>query len=177
MRAFGMNRYSGNRDKQAIVGQVRIHMAEGPSPFARPESFVVELAVRGGRDRLLLACIDPEPTLRETWESVRDATRGPGEAAENDTVLAIPKLNFDVLHRFAELERAPAGLIAAFQRTQFRLDETGARLRSEAYAKQEALARTQFVFDRPFLIALIQKGAKRPYFLLWIANDELLTPE
>lgn len=169
VRAFGMTRSSGN---QAILGQVRVHLAEAANPHTRPERFVLELSVRGGRDRLLLARIDPAATLRGTWELARAAASGPGEPAEPHTVLAVPKLDFDVAHRFAELEGASGALAAAFQRTRFRLDETGARLESHAYAQKSI--DPYFLFDRPFLVALVQKGATRPYFLLWIANDELL---
>ncbi|MFI5402697.1 MAG: hypothetical protein ACHQ1G_07155 [Planctomycetota bacterium] len=170
VRAFGMTESSDRPNQQAILGQVRIHMAE---PAARPERFVLELAVRGRRDRLILARVDPAPTLRETWERARDAASGPGEPPESHLVLAIPKLDFDVEHRFAELQGASGALAAAFQRTKFRLDETGARLESHVYAARHSID-PRFLFDRPFLVALVQKGATRPYFLLWIANDELL---
>jgi hypothetical protein len=141
---------------------------------------VVELSLRAGHDRLLLARIDPAPTLRETWETAREAAAGAGRAASSDTILAIPKINLDLSHRFAELEGGRLGdghLGYAFQRTQFRLDETGARLKSFAGMQARLSILPVFLFDRPFLIALVQKGASRPYFLLWIENDELLTRE
>lgn len=170
--AFGMNQASDNPDLKAILEQVRVH---ADSTEGNGRTFVIELSVRGGHDRLLLARIDPAPTLRGTWERARDAAHGPGEAAERGTVLGIPKLNLDVAHRFEELEGGSEGLDAAFQRTRFRLDETGARLTSFAYAIQRGGMSPVFLFDRPFLVALVQKGATRPYLLLWIGNDELLT--
>jgi len=176
VRAFGMSRHSGGPDKRAVLDQLRIHMADAANPD-RPEGFVIEISVRGGRDRLLLARVDPAPTLRETWERVRDAARESGEAPDEDTVLAIPKLNFDITHRFTELEGKPPALLAAFERTRFRLDETGARLESYAYMVARESVDRAFLFDHPFLLALVQKGATRPYLLLWIGNDELLTPE
>ena len=48
-------------------------------------------------------------------------------------MLAVPKLNFDIDHRFSEFAGAKGSfgvLREARQRTRFRLDETGARLRS-----------------------------------------------
>ena len=55
----------------------------------------------------------------------------------------------------------------------FRLDRSGAELKSEA--KMYALGgATHFVVDRPFLIYMCQRGAKTPYFALWVDNAELL---
>ena len=28
-------------------------------------------------------------------------------------------------------------------------------------------------FDRPFLLALVRRGASRPYFVGWLGNDDL----
>jgi hypothetical protein len=175
VRAFGLPAQSGNPDKRAILDQVRIHLADAPVGHARPEQLVLELAVRGGRDRLLLARIDPAPTLRETWEKVREAAKGEGAAPDPHTVLAIPKMRFDLTHRFAEL-KGPRALVEALQRTRFSLDEAGARVFSMAEVAAQKSVSTTFLFDGPFLVALVQKDATRPYLLLWIANDELLTP-
>ena len=32
----------------------------------------------------------------------------------------------------------------------------------------------KFVFDRPFLIYLIERGADQPYFAAWIENTEFM---
>jgi hypothetical protein len=75
---------------------------------------------------------------------------------------------------------------AAKQYIKFQLDESGARLESLAEGKFFALddedqdrppeRPRQFIFDRPFLLALQQRNAEFPYFVLWIANAELLIP-
>ncbi len=185
VRAFGLAHHSTNPRKEEILEQVRIHLAEADgedTAFARlrPDRFVVELLPRGGKDRILLAQVKPEATLQATWEKVRAAAAGPGREASSSTVLAVPKLNFDIDHRFSEFAGAkgPFGVLReARQRTRFRLDETGARLRSMGSLHLTLGIDPTFEFRGPFLIALVQKGAARPYLLLWVGNDELLSPE
>jgi hypothetical protein len=73
---------------------------------------------------------------------------------------------------------------AAKQYIKFQLDESGARLESLAEGAAFALDDEDqdrpperprlFVFDRPFLLALQQRNAEVPYFVLWVANAELL---
>jgi hypothetical protein len=56
------------------------------------------------------------------------------------------------------------------------LTERGAVLESSAtiLAAPSGGGMPRYIFDRPFLLALIEEGADQPYFLVWIANDELL---
>jgi hypothetical protein len=71
---------------------------------------------------------------------------------------------------------------AARQYVKFQLDESGARLESEGRAAVVSLDDREpdrprrFLFDRPFLLALQEPDSEAPYFLLWIANAELLIP-
>ena len=62
----------------------------------------------------------------------------------------------------------------ARQDIRFQLTERGAVLESSAGMTTAPVASGDIVFDRPFLLALIEEGAPQPYFLLWIANAELL---
>ena len=79
-------------------------------------------------------------------------------------------------------------LVVAKQYIRFQLDESDAVLESEARAMFAAIGDEpepdrppdrprQFVFDRPFLLALRQPKAEEPYFVTWIGNLELLCPE
>jgi hypothetical protein len=60
---------------------------------------------------------------------------------------------------------------------QFKIDEKGAEITSEA--RQEALdgGPSHFHFDRPFLIYLKKRGAKYPFFVMWVDNAELLSKQ
>jgi hypothetical protein len=67
----------------------------------------------------------------------------------------------------------------AIQIIKFRIDETGAVLESEAVMHFDFGApagHREFVFDRPFLIYLIERTADQPYFAAWIENTELMEP-
>jgi hypothetical protein len=62
------------------------------------------------------------------------------------------------------------------QWTRFRLNEKGAFLKSKTemiFIAGPGKWR-YFYFDRPFLILLKQKGAKHPYFAMWVGNTELM---
>ncbi len=96
----------------------------------------------------------------------------------------VPRIGFRLSHRFEELEgRAipnvgePAYLSRAEQRIEFRLDATGATLESRAelqVAKKGGAP--ELYFDRPFLVVMSKRGARAPFFVLWVENDDLLEP-
>lgn len=98
--------------------------------------------------------------------------------------LRIPIVDVHVTHQFEQLLGRHAAnpeidmpLALAAQRTRFRLDRTGVELESESGMDFFAgLADRHFVFNKPFLIMLLRKGADVPYFALWIGNDELMAP-
>jgi hypothetical protein len=73
------------------------------------------------------------------------------------------------------------------QLIRFKLDERGALLKSEALLRKrpgEASPDDEpprptrhFICDNAFLILMLQKGQPKPYFALWVDNDELLVKE
>jgi hypothetical protein len=143
---------------------------------------VVELKTKSPGDRLILAMVKPGATLGETVAEVRrrsERGRAPGESVAQ---LAVPKLDFDVRRRYAELEGktvvgAKAPILDLKQDIRFRLNERGARLISEAYASMGGPVPRVLAFDRPFLILMERRDAKAPYFALWVDNPELLVPD
>jgi hypothetical protein len=70
----------------------------------------------------------------------------------------------------------------ARQLIRFKLDEIGAKLKSEAVVPVTLSASpfreeiSQLIFDKPFLIFMERKGSANPYFALWVDNPELLVP-
>jgi hypothetical protein len=71
----------------------------------------------------------------------------------------------------------------AEQIIKFRIDETGAVFESEAvimadngHIPSTPAGKRKFVFDRPFLVYLIERGADQPYFAAWIENEEFMEP-
>jgi len=98
--------------------------------------------------------------------------------------LIIPVVSLDVHRRYTELTGRHLkndGFTSLFvteasQGIRFRLDETGAKLSSEAeFAIGAELDQPRhFVFDKPFLLYLKQKDGNAPYFAIWIETAEML---
>ena len=137
--------------------------------------------------RLTLRHLRPPPRLTcGLVEIPRNslATRGKWERRFGICgVLLVPNLNWEVRHRFTELEGRDNRFLnlgftdyyidRAVQTIRFRLDRSGAELASEVqhFCKPSA---THFVCDRPFLIVVKKRAAKRPFFVMWVHNAELL---
>lgn len=158
--------------------------------------FAIDLCAESSPSQIIVARIDREPTLaaalerleREESEVRRRAESEPSgarylqEIGPND-VLLIPDLCWQISHRFSDLEDrdftnpelAGQRLDVARQDVLFRLDRSGAELRSEAKSYCAPIP-TYFVLDRPFLICMRKRGAVAPYFAMWVDNAELLTP-
>jgi hypothetical protein len=66
------------------------------------------------------------------------------------------------------------------QSTRFLLNESGARLESEAWIAVSngdpppPPKPRHFVFDKPFLIYLRELQAEQPYLAIWVENSEVL---
>jgi len=163
--AFGIDQYLKDQDDEVkMAGQVVVH------DYQAPDDFIIELKTRSEGDRLVLARVPPAETLAETVAGVRRrVSQGQPTGMREAEDLAVPVFDFDILRRYPEV--CPPCQIAA-QSIRFRLDETGAVLKSEAVAAGGE-ARS-FRFDGPFLILLERKDAKNPYFALWVANAELM---
>ena len=106
--------------------------------------------------------------------------------------LIIPKFNFNIETNYDSLEgnkfsseNENHNIERAFQRTAFKLDESGAIIESEAEIEVtvEEIEETEkpkpkkMIFDKPFLILLKRTDAKNPYFGLWTTNTELMIKE
>jgi hypothetical protein len=182
--AWGVNHATEPKVREALLAQVRL-LCRGPED--RPDEFVLEFTPKGGRDRILLALFPGGKSLEATWKAAAAAMAGDEpRAIKDDGVIQVPRLHFDLEHAFTEIKGAPfrnkgfEGTVVAqaAQSILFRLDEAGALLKSEAVIAGKTSAPMErpdvFVFNRPFLVALLQKDAKEPYFLAWIANPDLM---
>jgi hypothetical protein len=66
----------------------------------------------------------------------------------------------------------------ARQDVKFSLTAEGAGLESKAaFGALFGGGEREFIFNRPFLVMLLRKDARMPYFAAWIATDTLLVPE
>jgi len=182
VESFGIHQLLSEMDKaeKAMAEQVVIldHRSN--------DDFVIELKIRSKIDRLILAKIEPAQTLTATVDALQKRIRDvrPSSMGQAED-LFIPVIDFKVLKSYTELkgrvissDKAPIDgsvIAVARQYIRFRLDETGAVLKSSSQIATPYIPRN-FIFDKPFLVLLEKKGAKQPYFAMWVANIELLVP-
>ncbi len=174
---FGMDPDAEGGEASSMARQA-VHHEDG-------DAFAVELLPKAGTDRIVLASIPRPTTLEDGWLATGKLLQRPGEPLFAGAELRIPKIDFATTRTFTELIGAPlldypppAQIKDARQRNEFTLSEQGARLVSAAVVANSCSApaprrRLRLVFDRPFLLAMIQNGATRPYFLCWFENDDL----
>lgn len=141
--------------------------------------------------QIVLARMNRKPSLADILaeieqkiaeQSASDLARFMSELHPRDTLL-VPNIAWRVSHHFKELEGkdkqflnpALRGLYldTALQTIRFRLDRSGAELASESkvFVKPGA---SFFHLDRPFLVYMKKRGDKRPFFVMWVENAELL---
>ncbi|MBN2131481.1 MAG: hypothetical protein JW741_18420 [Sedimentisphaerales bacterium] len=163
IETFGLTQLN-SKNEAKMASQVRLYDCKDE------DDFIMELQTLSKSDRLILAKTEPASTLAATIRAVQQRlARNQPERLPPFANLAIPVLDFDISRRYSEL--AEEGI--AMQLIRFRLDERGAVLKSEAIVRN---AIVDFIFNKPFLVMLQRIDAKQPYFALWVANAELLSP-
>ncbi len=144
--------------------------------YRNDNNFILELKVQSEKDRLILAKVPASSTLLETVRLIKLRLKHPHRVRlhRKDT-LKVPVLDFDIKKDYSEL---PKPFVVAQQQIRFRLNEKGAILKSRGKMRMMSAGYVprNLIFNKPFLILLIQKKAKNPYFALWVNNVELLVP-
>ncbi|MCC6676206.1 MAG: hypothetical protein IT436_03595 [Phycisphaerales bacterium] len=179
-RAFGLWPDHAVQGRAEIARQIIIHSYQSPTQWT------VELLNQSSGDRLIIARAEPGPTLADTVAAITSTLDAPEKPAFDDRdTLIIPLFNFDITRRYTELtgldisgSKVTGRIDEAIQNIRFRLDETGAVLKSEAVMGETSAmpvnrARSM-VCDGPFAIVMMRDGAAAPYFAAWIENPELL---
>jgi hypothetical protein len=183
LRAFGIRNFSHREKYIKMSAQVRI------LDYKNESDFIIRLKSTSPSDEIILAKVKSDGTLLATIEAVqarvesgRSGSLDPGET------LQIPKFDFDLKHLYSELRGRSFknkgfekyGIDYAIQTIRFKLDEKGTILKSEARISvpcESPMKPRRLIFDRPFLLYLKEKGAKYPYFAMWVGNAELLVKE
>jgi hypothetical protein len=151
------------------------------------EEFIVELVTDDPQVRLVLARPVRPPTLADAvqWTMTRmrdDVHYDPRARLRRDEKFQVPCVDFDLVRRYPQLHgttvRDAEGETRAFgamaERIRFRLDEGGAQLVSEGEFRGLCLAPRSVVFDSPFLVLVMRRGAPRPFFAAWIETPTFL---
>ncbi len=166
---FGVDQLFLSRSRDFVLSkQVTIR------DFQNNDDFVLELNTLLSGDRIILAKISPEKTLLDTVTRVQSRVeRGYSKSSDESRLqdgerMMVPIVSFGVLKDYF------GG--TASQMIKFRLDESGARLRAHVtvLALGEEGKPRQFVFNKPFLLYLVQRNSDHPYLAMWIANEEFL---
>ncbi|MBT3278989.1 MAG: hypothetical protein HN370_06395 [Phycisphaerales bacterium] len=178
------------RDQPAVL------YMEPDEKSLQPKECAIDLD-RGSELQVVVALTPPGTTLAETVATVekkialaasKDKTKRPG--LKDADALRVPVTAWRVMRRFTELEgrgieNAPAMPEAEIQLAQqdifFRLDRSGAEVYSESFtvvASANGHGPTPrpvyYIFDKPFLVYMKARGAKQPFFVMWVDNPELL---
>ena len=190
VNSFGQDPESSIDGRTFEEGQVRILDDYGD------DNFIVQLTTKGPqRDKIILALIPPETTLEATWQTVQDRIQRPNPKHSRPQLggmetLQIPILDFSLKTNFSELEgKSIAGfgtIKVAYLDIRLRLDETGAEFISFAevgvvgefgddeVVKYDPQRVRRLIFNKPFFIAMQEGNGRDPWFMGWIANDELM---
>jgi hypothetical protein len=153
-----------------------------------PKEYIIDLDRTSEPIQIILALIEPQPTLQELIASLGEKIASEKVDTFDDyfgprDILLIPDMTWRISHHYSEIEgknfkNAPLKdqrLDVAEQDISFRLDRSGAELKSEA--KDYCLpAETYYIFNRPFLIVMKVRNEKEPFFVMWVDNAELLNP-
>ncbi len=167
--------------------------------YISDEDFILILNTNSPQhDQVILAHTRVGTSLRMMWNDVAGRLKSPHRHRVHSSVhsgerLEVPILEFGLKKTFHELlGLSVAGLPFvgdiedATESIMFRLDEKGAEVIAVAefgvvgdFGDAEPppfdpIKPRRFVFDKPFFMALREKGASEPYFLGWIAHPEVM---
>lgn len=184
VRSFGLPQFS---KASPIQGECRSQVAV---LFREGGQFALDLSDASRPNQLILAKVSRRDTLAATLSELNEklAKSQPKPLPASATLL-VPNANWRVEHHFRELEgsgfqnpgMAGRHLVLAFQFVDFKMDRFGAAVESGAilgsdngHTPAPDPNPDHYYFDRPFLIVLKKRGAKHPFFVMWVDNAELL---
>jgi hypothetical protein len=162
---------------EALQKQVRVHH------YGSERDFVIELETQGGGDQLILAKLPQPPKTPAQIKSILGKLKAAPPHGGPEDLLAVPNITADESTRFSSLEgkRIVGGrfIRMAMQAIDFRMNEKGAKLKSEAAVSFGCSVSTPvkprlMVLTPPFAIMMKRKDAPQPYFVGWFANTDLL---
>jgi hypothetical protein len=157
--------------------------------FHDGKTFAVDLSKETRPYQVILACIPEQATLRAALDCfMRKTASVPPREMHHDARLLVPEMHWWVEHRFRELEqirilnpRLPPGakLALAAQFIELKMDFRGTSVASGAVVGADWNGHPpkndeHFVFDRPYLVVLKNRTSPHPFFVMWVANAELM---
>lgn len=180
VESFGVHKYSSKPEHLKIRRQVDI------LDYVDYRNFIIRLNSVSTDDEIILAKVTPEKNLLETFKKVDSkVSKSRPVYLEKNDILQIPKFNLSLLHSYSSLlgvylvNKGFEGYFfdEATQRINFRLDEYGAKVKSDAIIVLKKGLPIDFkilIFNSPFLLYIKKKDGTYPYLAIWIENTELL---
>lgn len=140
VRSFGIEPSDDVSNAAEIIAHVQIFN------YVETGDCIIELKTTSDTDRLILAMVKSGATLKDTIDAVLPQIQGPGMPMLSRDYFRAPAMDFDVLRVYGEVLHLPIlnpcidtqdsvkeyQLIDARQTVEFRLDEHGVVLKSEA---------------------------------------------
>lgn len=156
---------------------------------------VLRLVTTSPYDDLIISTVPVKKTLKETYENIQRLI-SPQNAINNHYLdrdhkfdsLSIPKINFNILHEFKDLcgkeifnkslkNYNPRNYVgASVLKIAFLLNERGAKIMSYAtfFMKGASIEDNTCTIKCPFVIYIKDKSKEAPYFMAYVANEEIL---
>jgi len=156
--------------------------------FQSGEQYAIDLSKSSTPNQLVLASIPKKSTFSQILSDLEKkstdyVSQDPRVRFEHSDLLLVPNMHWRIEHEFKEIEGADKPLLnpsmhgtwidQAIQVIEFELDRKGAKVASEPRAITHKGGHL-FVFNRPFLLYMKKRGAKHPFFVMWVDNAELL---
>ncbi len=189
--AFGMNYY----DEAAVKFTQILY-------YKDDNNFILKLTPKDKQHEIILVKgLDKFHTLNEAIKLTNDLiAEGKKEqinsklswkyAILHNDIFAIPAIKFNIETRYKNIEgqgfstsnNTRYSVDVAYQRTGFILNENGAVVESLAYIEASAseeegeiiIHPKKMIFDNPFIIVIKRIDKTNPYFVMKVANAELL---
>lgn len=194
VRSFGLPE---KRHEDLVLGnslkQVRVLFRDG-------SRFAIDLSYQSSPYQIMLAKVPRKSTLAGTLTELNEKMAASKPFGFKSSMsLLVPNMDWRVEHNFTELEGQdklflneaivhdgmdPIEFLAKlFQFVDFKMNRTGASVRSGAYLAtgllnghehEEDTNPDHYHFDRPFLIVMKKRDSKHPFFVMWVDSAEML---
>ena len=179
VKAFGIN-----EDNERLREMVRVLYVD----YKNHDQFVISLKTKSSTDEVVISTLPPEETLGKTYLKIRkyfeknytdDFT---SRVLGRKLILVIPKVDFNVKYYYNKLENKSIlnknfkeyFINMAIQSVRFKMNEKGVVLTSYSFIMAAKGESFPLIVNGPFFIYLRDKNSDFPYFMAYIANDELL---
>lgn len=174
--AFGIDRVKGEKQKK-LKSQIEL------LSYNNDDDFIIRLISGEENEELVVAKIPPKKSFNETLDYALNNRNKINATIEK---FKMPMLAFEAQKSFKELMGRKLlnkgfeqyKLEEVYENILFTLTEKGAKLKAEAAVNGDgATIRKQnlnLIVDKSFLIYMKEVNKNKPYFVLWVNNNEIM---